>query len=358
MSYITGAGAASIGDLTTKDHDLLDGLTDDDHTQYALLAGRGGGQTLVGGSAAGDDLLLRATSDATPGDIIFESEPSVETMRILSTGELALGVSTLSGSELVRARKDQDGVTEFRLENLNAPGTSTRAFYSVVNSSSASIVTGVLGPSHSGINGILSNEGFVQASTLSNGLAVGTQGADNVRVVTNSVERVRVLSTGEHLVGTTTKVVSSVLGEYRKDQSGRTVLAVTNDNNDAGNSTRAEILIGSTTVSGQLFVTPSNNTEAGVVDPSTVHFTASSGGNLSMKIGTLGTGDFRLITGGDNTRLQINDNGDTGLYGVTPVAQAAKISDPSGGATVDAEARTAINAIIDALEGIGISASV
>ncbi len=44
-----------------------------------------------------------------------------------------------------------------------------------------------------------------------------------------------------------------------------------------------------------------------------------------------------------------------GLFGVTPVGQASKISDPSGGGTVDAEARTAINALIDALEGIGIS---
>lgn len=37
--------------------------------------------------------------------------------------------------------------------------------------------------------------------------------------------------------------------------------------------------------------------------------------------------------------------------------QAAKINDPTGGATTDAEARTAINAIIDALEAFGISAA-
>lgn len=34
--------------------------------------------------------------------------------------------------------------------------------------------------------------------------------------------------------------------------------------------------------------------------------------------------------------------------------QQAAISDPSGGATQDAEARTAIEAIIDALEAVGI----
>lgn len=37
--------------------------------------------------------------------------------------------------------------------------------------------------------------------------------------------------------------------------------------------------------------------------------------------------------------------------------QQAKINDPAGGATQDAEARTAINAIIDALEAHGISSA-
>ena len=44
-----------------------------------------------------------------------------------------------------------------------------------------------------------------------------------------------------------------------------------------------------------------------------------------------------------------------GLYNETPVVQASKINDPAGGVTIDTEARAAINAIIDALEGIGIT---
>ena len=44
-----------------------------------------------------------------------------------------------------------------------------------------------------------------------------------------------------------------------------------------------------------------------------------------------------------------------GMHGVTPpTSQPAAISDPSGGATIDAESRTAISAIIDALELHGI----
>lgn len=44
-----------------------------------------------------------------------------------------------------------------------------------------------------------------------------------------------------------------------------------------------------------------------------------------------------------------------GVGGESPAAQQAKISDPSGGTTVDTEARTAINSIIDALEAFGLT---
>lgn len=46
-----------------------------------------------------------------------------------------------------------------------------------------------------------------------------------------------------------------------------------------------------------------------------------------------------------------------GLWGATPVIQQSKINDPSGGITVDTNARAAINDILDVLEAIGITAS-
>lgn len=45
-----------------------------------------------------------------------------------------------------------------------------------------------------------------------------------------------------------------------------------------------------------------------------------------------------------------------GFYGVTPVDQPATVTDPTGGLTVDAEARTAINAIIDRMQELGLIA--
>jgi hypothetical protein len=45
-----------------------------------------------------------------------------------------------------------------------------------------------------------------------------------------------------------------------------------------------------------------------------------------------------------------------GFYNATPVVRPATVADPAGGATQDAEARTAINAIIDRLQELGLIA--
>lgn len=63
-----------IGGSGVTDHGALTGLSDDDHTQYALLAGRSTGQTLTGGTASGDDLTLRSTTNATKGDVILNDQ--------------------------------------------------------------------------------------------------------------------------------------------------------------------------------------------------------------------------------------------------------------------------------------------
>jgi hypothetical protein len=45
------------------------------------------------------------------------------------------------------------------------------------------------------------------------------------------------------------------------------------------------------------------------------------------------------------------------LHGATPVIQASAITSPTGGATVDAESRTAVTAILVALRNKGIIAT-
>lgn len=69
---ITAASNGAGGGVT--DHGALTGLSDDDHSQYALLAGRSSGQILTGGTGSGDDLTLRSTTNATKGDIIVADQ--------------------------------------------------------------------------------------------------------------------------------------------------------------------------------------------------------------------------------------------------------------------------------------------
>lgn len=77
----------NITQITTRDHGSLTDLTaSDDHTQYALLAGRAGGQSLIGGTASGDDLTLQSTSNATRGSI-----KALDTLEILAEDKTISG---------------------------------------------------------------------------------------------------------------------------------------------------------------------------------------------------------------------------------------------------------------------------
>lgn len=67
-----------------------------------------------------------------------------------------------------------------------------------------------------------------------------------------------------------------------------------------------------------------------------------------------GEGELR---NSDNDGLVRWDNTGLGFFGATPAAQPAAISDPSGGGVQDAESRTAIAAIIDALQTLGLVAT-
>lgn len=62
-TFLTGTGADPAWTSTTADT----------FTQYALLAGRSGGQTLYGGTGASDNLTLRSSSGGTTGYVLLQS---------------------------------------------------------------------------------------------------------------------------------------------------------------------------------------------------------------------------------------------------------------------------------------------
>lgn len=74
-------------------------------------------------------------------------------------------------------------------------------------------------------------------------------------------------------------------------------------------------------------------------------FTMNEGANISF-----GTGAGSKIGTGTTQKLS--------FYNATPIVQGASIVDATGGATIDAQARTAVNAVISRLEALGLIATV
>jgi hypothetical protein len=71
IGQVPSGGGGSIGDVT--DHGVLLGLADDDHLQYALLAGRQPGQTLYGSLDSGTLVLSACSSGTLNSSITLES---------------------------------------------------------------------------------------------------------------------------------------------------------------------------------------------------------------------------------------------------------------------------------------------
>ena len=110
------------------DHGTLAGLGDDDHTQYALLAGRSGGQTLTGGTASGNNLEFKSTSHSTKGNI-----------NLLEAYEVLWGSATNPISAI-----SQRGLTLIQTRDPGGTGTAHAVegqFYGYSNSQTA-LVTG------------------------------------------------------------------------------------------------------------------------------------------------------------------------------------------------------------------------
>jgi hypothetical protein len=85
----------TIGGIT--DHGALSGLLDDDHTQYPLLAGRTGGQTLFGSDTATEGLVVQANSAGLDGTI---SIPTTTVCTTPATGALVVAGGVGIGGDL------------------------------------------------------------------------------------------------------------------------------------------------------------------------------------------------------------------------------------------------------------------
>ena len=84
--------------------------------------------------------------------------------------------------------------------------------------------------------------------------------------------------------------------------------------------------------------------------------------NIDIGLRAKGTGAAGLVSGGGTTGIRVRDAGNelvgaTGFFGAPPATQPTAVADAAGGATVDAEARTALNALLSRLRTLGLIAT-
>jgi len=95
-------------------HSDLSGLTTGDpHTQYALLVGRSGGQVLIGGTQAADDLVLQSTSGNGSGDTIVFKRGNNGAHSVLTANVGGLTLNSPSASSQFNLSFADNGTDKF-----------------------------------------------------------------------------------------------------------------------------------------------------------------------------------------------------------------------------------------------------
>jgi hypothetical protein len=115
--FYDGAKWVASSPDTEITHGSLSGLTTGDagHTQFALLAGRAGGQDLVGGTAASNNLTLESTSNATKGSVLTKNNFKAFTAPAYSGGWTGIDLGGVSNE--FRNVYTKGEFVGFRLEN-------------------------------------------------------------------------------------------------------------------------------------------------------------------------------------------------------------------------------------------------
>ena len=331
------------------DHGALTGLTpDDDHTQYALLAGRAGGQTLYGGNAANDDITIHGTSNATRDTSYVLLQPS--------GGNVGIGTSAPAAKLHVVGTSGADGLKVYASDPAwSAQYVSVNTYGSLTSwqtSNAANTAYGValigdaygrvafgtdtgvpffgVGPGNTGRDAFLSRSA-ANTLHLSSDLSSG-----KAHLIVNGNVGIGTTSPGSLLHGLLTSAATNAVTN---------VLTIGHDTSGtAANGFGA----------GQLFTLESSTTAA--QDAARIQALWYEATHATRKADLVLT----AYDTAEREGLRIRGAGSApaiGFLGAAPAARVAHVADPSGGATVDAEARSAINSILATLEIFGFHAT-
>ena len=254
---------SSIADIATKDHDLLAGLLDDDHTQYALLAGRSGGQTLKGGTAASNNLTLQSTNHATKGKIVFGTSAYDEVNN-------RLGIATASPAYALEVAGDL---------SVGLAAATTAQIKVLGGAAGNPLVT------LSRTSGITASFSW---SLASGGLCINDDVSNDVTFSTSGVEGYNVVYAGQYKAGATLGTASMFSGETYNTGVGADV--------DAPNLyIRGCLGTGAGAAGSIFFNTGTVGTSGTTTHTSATRMTLTAQGNLGLGTSTFGTSAVSVL---------------------------------------------------------------
>jgi hypothetical protein len=202
------------------------------------------------------------------------------------------------------------------------------------------------------INGTASNPVFSRTTDFNTGMYFVA--ADTLGFSTNSNKRLE--------ISTTTITASLPL-----TISAQNIVTDTTTGTKIGTGTTQKLgFFNATPV-----VQPSATTDIGVVLSNLglravgTSFPITTSGAINFNAGLTVAGASLTLTDVDvalgtttGTKIGTGTTQKLGFYNATPIVQGASVADATGGATIDAEARTAINTLISRIEALGLIATI
>lgn len=285
-----------------------------DGTPYALLAGRAGGQTLYGGTAANEDITIHGTSDGTRATSYVLLQPTAGNVGIGTSAPTALlHIYPASGNLLLTMSRPASTVQNLmQFDTADTPSIGDPRY--------------LLGLSQ---NTKYFSIGRWNGGILSTDFTISTLGLIGIGTVAPTTQ----------LHVTSTNATTSAL---------RNVLTLSANVTGAG--------VGAAGLGAAVLFTMETTTTA---DTSAARIAALwyEATDATFKADLVG---YASDKAGEREIWRGRANGSApalGVLGATPIARKAHVADPAGGATVDAEARAAINAILVSLEDFGFHAT-
>lgn len=317
-------------------HNNLGGLTTGDpHTQYALLAGRSGGQTLSGGTAVNNQLTLRAntatgnTSTNQAVRLLVGDNGSILALSSTFEGRLSVPVSLAVGGN-----PSQSG--ELRLSNnqfITVRNQANTADIDMikVNASNNIQFGGGIDLGNQAITGVYSIGQFTSSNWSFNNVGVGYVGSTFSIGTTSAPNTLSFGNAGNNSIG----IVASASGTVGRALTISAGSTVANTNIAGGTLTLSAGLASGTGTSNIVFQT-GQSAASGVLQTLTTRLTIDNVGDFTFADGV----DF-IVGSTNGTKFATATTQKISFYNATPIVRPSAYTQTFATADKTMAARTA-----------------